>query len=239
MARLANEEDDEMMKAVFNLCHMKHALVDSTKDKLFIKEQGDAFTVNVARGLPRNQRLQHDVKRKALQISEQEAIYVGQGSANSNIPQGLFYGNYVPPSLPPVPSLRQFIGICSEPFEKQLTHTDVKNDQARLAMSKEHVQKRLIPLLNENEDLRRGIQVTTYDSEGKSYPMVFKIWVGKLPVLTGGWTAFCQDHNLVEMQDFVTVWMFRNVATGCLCFVIDSRRLPVLETIKRRRTRSN
>ncbi|PRQ17221.1 putative transcription factor B3-Domain family [Rosa chinensis] len=261
MARLTNEEDDDMMKAVFNLCHMKHVLVDSTKDiqiledtnrkclsqistkdkrkTLLIKEQGDECIVNVAQGLHRNQRLQQDPKRKALQVTGQEAIYAGQGLTNSNVCQGLFYGNYAPPNLPPVPRLRQFIEICSQPFEKQLTFSDVKDDQSRLAMSKEDVQKRLMPLLNENEDLRRGIQVTTYDLDGKEYPMVFKIWVEKIHVLTEGWKAFCHDHKLVEKQDFVTVWMFRNAATGSLCFVIDLRRLPVLETIKRRRTRRN
>jgi hypothetical protein len=212
------------------------ANVETNPRALQIEKQEEAI-VNVAQGFPMKQQLQQGLKREEMDIEEQEVMKVAQGLPAANPQQGLFYGNYAPPNLPPVPSLQQFIEICSEPFEKQLTSSDVKDGQSRLAMGKEDVQKRLMPLLNENEDLNDGIEVTTYDLAGKEYQMKFKTWVSKIHVLTGGWKAFCHDHDLVEYQHFVTVWMFRNIATGNLCFVIDVRRLPVFETIKRRRIR--
>ncbi|KAK9926814.1 hypothetical protein M0R45_024025 [Rubus argutus] len=200
MPGFTNEEDDAQIFEDTNRKYLGRIRAEAIRKALQIEEKEDESIVSVAQGLPRNQQQQ-----------EGEAIYVAQGlpAANPQVAHGLFYGNYSPPNLPPVPSLRQLIEICSEPFEKQLTNSDVKDDQSRLAMSKEDVEKRLIPLLNENEDLSLGIPA--------------------------GWKTFRHDHNLVENQDFVTVWMFRNAATGNLCFVIQTRRLQVFETIKRRR----
>ncbi|XP_024183460.1 putative B3 domain-containing protein At4g03170 [Rosa chinensis] len=255
MTSLTDEKD---IKAAFSLCFMKHVVLDSekeiqkledtkrksvghirvypnpeTKPRALQIEKQEEDNVNVAQGLSRTQQLQQGPKRKAVHTEEQEAMNEAKPQ------QGLFYGDYTPPNLPPVPSLHKLIEICSEPFEKQLTCSDVRDDQSRLAMSKEDVQKHLMPLLNESEDLNEGIDVTTYDLAGKEYPMKFKTWVSKIHVLTGGWKAFCRDHQLVQTQHFVTVWMFRNIATGNLCFVIEVRRLPVFETIKRRRIRQN
>ncbi|TQE14206.1 hypothetical protein C1H46_000125 [Malus baccata] len=150
--------------------------------------------------------------------------------------QGLFYGNYAPPDLPPVPSLRPLIQVHSKPFQKQLTSSDVRDDQSRLSMSKEDVENHIFPLLKDGEDPNQGVHVTIYDMDGKEYPMVFKTWMSKINVLTGGWNSFRQDRGLVEKIDFVTVWVFRNVVNGSLCFAINSRRFPaVSEAIKRRK----
>ena len=43
---------------------------------------------------------------------------------------------YNPLDFPPVPSLASLIGVCSKPFEKQLTSRDVRGDQSRLSMNK-------------------------------------------------------------------------------------------------------
>ena len=43
---------------------------------------------------------------------------------------------YNPLDFPPVPSLANLIGVCSKPFEKQLTSRDVRGDQSRLSMNK-------------------------------------------------------------------------------------------------------
>jgi hypothetical protein len=43
---------------------------------------------------------------------------------------------YNPLDFPPVPSLTGLIGVCSKPFEKQLTSRDVRGDQSRLSMNK-------------------------------------------------------------------------------------------------------
>ncbi|KAM1068434.1 hypothetical protein ACFX2B_000408 [Malus domestica] len=158
------------------------------------------------------------------------------GEPQLQVIQGLFYGKYAPPDLPPVPSLRSLIQVHSKPFEKQLTSSDVRDDQSRLSMCKEDVENHIFPLLKDDEDPNRGIPVTTYDMGGNEYPMVFKTWVSKTHVLTGGWKSFCHDRGLVEKIDFVTVWVFRNVVNGSLCFAINSRRFPaVSEAIKKRR----
>ncbi|KAJ4839873.1 hypothetical protein Tsubulata_003178 [Turnera subulata] len=144
--------------------------------------------------------------------------------------------NYKPPRIPPVPGLEGLIGRCSEPFEKQLTGSDVRKDQCRLAMSTADVQKNLMPLLKEDEKIDEGIDVVTYDKYGKEFDMVFKVWSeGRMNVLIRGWKTFCNEHNLQEHRDFVTVWMFRRLDNDKLSFVITRRTLPICEEIKRRR----
>jgi hypothetical protein len=146
---------------------------------------------------------------------------------------------YNPPEIPPVQSLISLIGACSKPFEKQLTDSDIRDDQSRLSMNKQDVENFLLPLLGGDENVNLGIPVTTYDLEGKAYPMVFKQWASKIYILTGGWKRFSHEHYLSRHEDFVTIWMFRHNVAGNLCFVISSRRLPVFEPIKRRRTTSH
>ncbi|XP_068342774.1 putative B3 domain-containing protein At4g03160 [Pyrus communis] len=106
-------------------------------------------------------------------------------------------------------------------------------------MNKEDVENHIFPLLKKGEDASKGIHVITYDVDGNEYPMMFKTWVNKIHVLIGGWKDFYHDHGIIEKQDFVTLWVFRNAKNGSLCFVISSRRLPVYETIKERRLRKN
>ncbi|KAI5320388.1 hypothetical protein L3X38_040096 [Prunus dulcis] len=188
-------------------------------------------------------------KRKALRIQEPEAPQAGEATNGAarrrSLPRelqfqqqerrGLFYGNYTPPDLPPIPSLQNLIQDCSKPFEKQLARSDVKDNQCRLSVNKEDVENNIMPLLRNSENLNEGIDVTTYDMAGNEYPMVFKIWATKVHVLTGGWKTFCNDLGLVENQDFVTLWIFRHVDNGGLCFAIHSRRLLVFEPIKKKR----
>ncbi|XP_070034270.1 uncharacterized protein [Nicotiana tomentosiformis] len=53
------------------------------------------------------------------------------------------------PSLPPVQNLRGIIGtICSDPFQKQLTKSDVDEHQGRLLLNNEDARSKLLPLLN-------------------------------------------------------------------------------------------
>ncbi|XP_022732656.1 putative B3 domain-containing protein At4g03160 [Durio zibethinus] len=143
--------------------------------------------------------------------------------------------SYFPPDIPSVPCLNGLIGRCSKPFEKQLTESDVKVSQCRLSINKIDVAHAVMPLLKEEEDSSEGIPVKVYDADGKEYPMTFITWSFKLHVLKEGWINFCNDHSLLAHQDFVTLWVFRNLQTDDLCFVITSRRLEVFEAIKRRR----
>lgn len=136
--------------------------------------------------------------------------------------------DWTPPAIPPVPSLASVIGECSVPFEKQLTRSDVRADQNRLALNKSTVEAFIFPLLKteERRSIRGvdGIHVTTYDWRGKEHPMRFKIWVAKTPVLISGWKKFYEELELKAREDFVCVWVFRHLRTEELCFVITSRR---------------
>ncbi|XWS17311.1 hypothetical protein CRYUN_Cryun33cG0056300 [Craigia yunnanensis] len=163
-----------------------------------------------------------------------------EGSVNAQNLSGtpklcLPLSSYFPPDIPPVACLSGLIGRCSKPFEKQLTESDVEARQCRLSLNKCDVQNAVMPLLNEEENCSKGINVKVYDADGKEYRMTFKIWSSKIHVLKEGWRKFCHDHSLLAHQDFVTLWVFRNLQTGYLSFVITSRRLEVFEAIKRRR----
>ncbi|XVE98117.1 hypothetical protein REPUB_Repub03eG0077800 [Reevesia pubescens] len=144
--------------------------------------------------------------------------------------------SYFPPDIPPLPCLNGLIGRCSKPFEKQLTETDVRVSQCRLSINKFDVENAVIPLLKEKDNSSIGIPVKVYDADGKVYPMTFKLWSSNLHVLTEGWTNFLNDHSLIALQDFVTLWVFRSLDEGDhLCLVITLRRLQVFKAIKRRR----
>ncbi|KAL6227993.1 hypothetical protein ACLB2K_001947 [Fragaria x ananassa] len=201
MISLTDEQD---IKAAFNLCFMKHKIIDSEEEiqKLEdtkLKSLGQTSKYPNAEAKPSAQEirkkeeytvnLQLGLKRKAVQV---EAMYVAQ---------------------------------AAKPHEVEASYEQRVRAKA--------------PNANENEDLNEGIDVMTYDLAGKEYPMKFRTWVSKIHVLTAGWKAFRKDHKLVENQHWVTVWMFRNIATGKLCFVIEVRKLPVFDAIKRRRTRQN
>nr|XP_009763569.1 PREDICTED: putative B3 domain-containing protein At4g03170 [Nicotiana sylvestris]XP_016476526.1 PREDICTED: putative B3 domain-containing protein At4g03170 [Nicotiana tabacum] len=131
------------------------------------------------------------------------------------------------PKLPPVQNLRGIIGtICSDPFEKQLTKSDVDEHQGRLLLNNEDVRSKLLPLLNgkNGENLAHGVKVTTFDQLCNSYKMNFKTWGNyRSYVLLGSWRQFVKDHKLKE-NDHVTVWMFRHNQTNSLCFAITWKR---------------
>ncbi|WCJ35847.1 hypothetical protein M5689_017076 [Euphorbia peplus] len=145
--------------------------------------------------------------------------------------------SHTPSDIPPVQRLHGLIGSCSKPFEKQLTNSDIKEDQNRLAMNKTDVEKCILPLLNKDEDPEEEIRVTTYDQEGSEFEMVYKKWSSKYHVLIKGWKQFFLKHKLEMHQDFVTLWMFRNRYTNKLCFVITWRRLPIYHPLKRKRNK--
>ncbi|GMP88369.1 hypothetical protein CsSME_00040389 [Camellia sinensis var. sinensis] len=138
------------------------------------------------------------------------------------------------PRLPPVKELEGLIGICSVPFEKQLTESDVKDNLSRISIPKSIIEKFLKPLMNSKEDLVSGISVTTYDSKGNEYPMKFKTWASKIHVLTEGWKGFCHANKLKAHQDWVTIWMFRHIKTEKLCFIVMARRFPIYQSIIKR-----
>ena len=150
--------------------------------------------------------------------------------------------NFDPPDYPPVMSLMGLIGDCSVPYRKKLTKTDMRHDQARLSINKDYVEKSLLKLLNEDEVIEKGIPVTVYDIKGGIYNMNFRVWSKNksMYVLMKGWKNFCIQHKLRHHDDFlifVTLWMFRHVQTGKLCFIVSPETLPpLLEPSKRRRT---
>lgn len=150
--------------------------------------------------------------------------------------------SYRPPVTPPVPALDGMVGRCSKPFQKQLTGSDVRDDQSRLSINKADVEACLFPLFDDDDvavrrSLEKGIPATLYDGDGKTYSVTFKCWVGKIHVLTGtGWKQLFKKHQLKKREHFVTVWMFFHAATGGLCFAITWRRvLGVAEHYKKKR----
>ncbi|KAJ1432579.1 DNA-binding barrel domain superfamily [Sesbania bispinosa] len=118
-------------------------------------------------------------------------------------------------NLPPVLGLRNYISGCGMPFEKQLTKSDLRVDQNRLLLNKNHVETSFLPLLREDESIKEGIEVIAYNMDGNMFTMTFKIWADKYYVLMGGWKAFFQAHTL-QIQDYVKVWMFRHSETNKL-----------------------
>ncbi|KAJ1399755.1 DNA-binding barrel domain superfamily [Sesbania bispinosa] len=107
-------------------------------------------------------------------------------------------------NLPPVLGLRNYIFGCGMPFEKQLTKSDLRVDQNRLLLNKNHVETSFLPLLREGESIKEGIAVIAYNMDGNVFTMTFKIWADKYYVLMGGWKAFFQAHTL-QIQDYVKV----------------------------------
>ncbi|KAJ8750818.1 hypothetical protein K2173_015999 [Erythroxylum novogranatense] len=147
---------------------------------------------------------------------------------------------YVPPEIPPIPSLRDVFLTCrrSRPFERQLTESDVRDGLCRLSIAKKHAQNFVLPMLNPDENLQNGVGVTIYDINGSTFNMILRIWASKFYVLTGGWNSFKKAHGLQELRDFVTLWTFRHSSTGKLCFAIMHRSSPLSQTPTRRTRRS-
>ncbi|VVA10519.1 PREDICTED: B3 [Prunus dulcis] len=230
-------EDKEMtdsIKGAHDLLYLKHTILDyKTARKL------EHMKSKILSGIELNS--PSGSKQKALRIQESEATNgAAQGRRELQFQQegggGLFYGHYAPPDLPPITSLRKLIQDCCKPFEKQLTPSDVSKTP-RLCLNKEYVENHIKLVLRDGENPNEGIDLTTYDMEGKEYPMKFTTWGTDLYVLSKGWKTFCHDVGLVETQDFLTLYVFRHAKNGGLCFAIHSRRLPVFETIKKRRQR--
>ncbi|XWS27551.1 hypothetical protein CRYUN_Cryun26dG0125700 [Craigia yunnanensis] len=154
---------------------------------------------------------------------QEEPSSVIQGRNIILVPNSTIFDDYQPSHTAPIAALAGFIGECSRPCEKRLTETDLNDSQTRLSLNKNHVQESMLPLLKENEDVKKGIQVTTYDSEGNKYSMRFVFWTMKYYVLTE-WKRFYKEHGLEKDIDIVTVWIFRHRFTQELCFAITWRR---------------
>ncbi|KAH7852333.1 hypothetical protein Vadar_023561 [Vaccinium darrowii] len=144
-----------------------------------------------------------------------------------------------PPEFPPIKNLQGQIGECGMPFEKQLTTSDVKEDQSGLTITKDLVTEFIDPMMTDEEkDASKkveGIQVLIYDSRGNQYQMKFKRWSGgKSQVLTSGWKAFCKDNEFKAHEDWITIWVSRHKETQKLCFVILARRFPITKLVPRK-----
>ncbi|XP_039030215.1 putative B3 domain-containing protein At4g03170 [Hibiscus syriacus] len=181
-------------------------------------------------------------ERAKLTLNKKKKLFLGgQGKqeqeeeASSNIIVGRnkrILDGYEPPFIPPIAALAGIITECSKPHQKRLTETDLKRDQSRLLLCKDHVKNFMIPSLKEDENVRNGIPVMVFDSEGNGYNMIFKLWGSNMYVLTSsGWLSFCRQHRLEKYVDIVTVWMFRHGVKHNLCFVITTRRSPPSPTI--------
>ncbi|CAA7028927.1 unnamed protein product [Microthlaspi erraticum] len=130
--------------------------------------------------------------------------------------------------------LEIFPGVAeqfSEPIKKQLTKSDVEDNQSRLMLGMLKVQQRMLPLLEASEDPYEedGIDVKVYGPNGVVQKMKFKIWNNKTPVLTTGWKEFVAKCGLKMHCDFIAVWMFRHMRTRKICFAIGCSRFPSIQ----------
>ncbi|KAL3719720.1 hypothetical protein ACJRO7_004666 [Eucalyptus globulus] len=125
-----------------------------------------------------------------------------------------------PPIVRRVNALIDSIGRCRGPFEKQVKASDLKDQQNRLLLRKEDVREFILPLLEEDDNPEQGVEVTTYNTLGETFPMQFKMWSGKVYVLMRNWKEFVGENKLKE-SDILKIWAFRDVQTKRLCFVIS------------------
>ncbi|KAF3557112.1 hypothetical protein F2Q69_00010826 [Brassica cretica] len=129
-----------------------------------------------------------------------------------------------------IPSrVAKLVDQFSQPIKKQLTVSDVKEDQRRLMLGKDEVKKKMHPLLTGSEikRLTEGLDVTVYGPGKVSRTMRFKMW-SSTPVLTSGWKGFVDACDLKEHCDFIHIWMFRRRETRELCFVIDKTKYSTI-----------
>ncbi|XP_058216614.1 uncharacterized protein LOC131327466 [Rhododendron vialii] len=155
---------------------------------------------------------------------------------NLKVPEhGMPIDGLVHPEFPQVKNIRDQIGKFGAPFEKQLTVSDVKEDQSRLTITKDLVAEFIDPMMdNKEKELSRkvdGIPVLVYDSEGNQYETKFKMWSGKSQVLTSGWKALCIANKFMAHEDWITIWACRHKKTQKLCFVILARRFPKIKQL--------
>lgn len=175
-------------------------------------------------------------KYSKTEIDFQTANYLNRGKSETHggflpLPEhGMPIDGLACPEFPWVKNIRDQIGKYGVPFEKQLTVSDVKEDQSRLTITKDLVVEFIYPMMTDDEKKfsRKidGIQVLVYDSEGNQYEMKFKMWSGKSQVLTSGWKAFCKANKFMAHEDWITIWACRHKKTQQLCFVILARRFP-------------
>ncbi|XP_056176156.1 B3 domain-containing protein At1g05920-like [Syzygium oleosum] len=125
-----------------------------------------------------------------------------------------------PPIVRRVNALIDSIGRCRGPFEKRLKSSDLREQQNRLLLWKDHVREFILPLLEEDDDPAQGVEVMAFNTEGKTFPLRFKIWCNKVYVLMGNWKAFVEENQL-EDADVLKIWAFRDVRTERLCFLIS------------------
>ncbi|CAH2058658.1 unnamed protein product [Thlaspi arvense] len=180
----------------------------------------------------------HNKRMKADEIQPREAIIAGQAvkrqrerRKQDNSEETLrimVEWNEIKPEKPPFVRDLNAVGVCSEPVRKQLTKSDVLNDQCRLMLGKKEVKKMMLHVLGHSGRVgTNGIEVLVHGPDGEVHTMVFKMWADT-PVLAGvGWKKFVGGYGLEMNSDFLTIWMFKHSETQQICFAIDVTRFPV------------
>ncbi|KAJ4825910.1 hypothetical protein Tsubulata_049097 [Turnera subulata] len=185
--------DEEVLDAAETLILMKHQTID---------EETSYRLREILKNAAREKAYTRE-NNSSLELRKQQTLVRQVEEDNLG-----YCASRLPPVAPQL--LPDGMERCSQPLVRILTNSDVDPGQARLALTKAHVEKHLLPMLNERKVLEDGLPVTVYDGEGRIYSMIFKAWVaGRTPVLTSGWKSFVNDHNL-KANDVVTVWMFRS-----------------------------
>ncbi|KAK7334721.1 hypothetical protein VNO80_26482 [Phaseolus coccineus] len=165
-----------------------------------------------------------DVSLKNLYQETQFSTEISSPEVCFSSQEYLIHDSYSPSSLPLMKNFREYILEHGEPLHKQLTMSDVNVNQNRLLLNKNHVEKSFLPLLKNDENIERGIQVCVYDAHQNTYSLIFKKWTNKYYVLNGGWKDFFQVHKL-QKNDTITIWIFRHSSFNKLCFAIDYKKI--------------
>jgi len=163
----------------------------------------------------------------SLENLDQEAEVFSESSSPEvcfSSQEHLIRDSYSPSSLPAMENFREYILEHGEPLHKKLTTSDVNVNQNRLLLNKNHVEKSFLPLLKNDENIERGIQVPVYDAHQNTFSLTFKKWTNKYYVLNGGWKDFFQVHKL-QKDDSITVCIFRHSSHNKLCFALDYKKI--------------
>lgn len=242
------EEQDEIVKAAFALCHFMF-IRDVTRNgnqqivKSEEEDQDDEETEHQEKSLDSvlwlnekekqrwiNKKKHEAEKEEWIKKKRIEAKYMEEDDSDATL--SLLRQWKIPATPPEKIIKRDLIEKCSKPIRKQMTKRD--EEQSRLVLSKSQVTKKL---LDETEIPRDGIRVSVYGPDGKVHEM--KMWPDEKKKeneldLTFGWRNFVEDYELKEICDFVTVWMFRHKLSREICLAIDRTRLSFRKQVSKR-----
>jgi len=124
----------------------------------------------------------------------------------------------------PSENFRKYIVEHGEPLTKRLTNSDINVNLNRFLLNKNQAEEYFLPLLDDHENIDKGVDVCGYDDYENVYFLTFKKWANKYYVLNGDWKFFFQNHQL-QSNDTITSWMFRHSNHTKLCIALEYEKI--------------